>query len=129
MNNISYIHPIYVNAEQRAVYDGSLQGFRKAVANLGIEISELHQGAMFGEDTTEEVCDYLFDMHEDACWVLEGDMAGIDSLAVYVDTREPCEPYKVPPVFASEEERAEHLAWRANVTSYEGNPRYAGMEE
>ena len=128
MSNVTYIHPIYVNSEKRAVFDGSLQGFRTAVRNLGIEISDLHQGVMFGEDTGEEVADYLFDMQEDACWVLEGDMEGIDSLAVYVDTREPCEPYKVPPVFASEEEEAEHLAWRANVTSYEGNPRYAGME-
>ena len=124
MNNVSYMHPIYVNAEQRAVYDGSLQGFRKAVANLGISLSDLIQGSMHGEDTSEEVSDYLFDMHEDACWVLESDIEGINSLGVYLSTEDRPEPYK-----ASEEERVEYLAWRASVTSYEGNPRYAGMEE
>lgn len=86
MNNVSFIHLIYVNDEQRAVYDGSLQGFKKAVAKLGISISDLYHGSMHGEDTTEEVSEYLFQMHEDACWVLDSDIEGIDSLGVYLCT-------------------------------------------
>ena len=74
MNNTTFLHPIYVNDEQRAVYDGSLQSFKKAVAKLGISISDLYHGSMHGEDTSEEVSEYLFDMHEYACWVLDSDI-------------------------------------------------------
>ena len=123
MNNVSFIHLIYVNDEQRVVYDGSLQGFKKAVAKLGISISDLYHGSMHGEDTTEEVSEYLFQMHEDACWVLDSDIEGIDSLGVYLCTDGAPEIEAI----STEESQAEYKAWRASITSYEGDPRYAGM--
>ena len=124
MNNTTFLHPIYVNDEQRAVYDGSLQSFKKAVAKLGISISDLYHGSMHGEDTSEEVSDYLFGMHEYACWVLDSDIEGIDSLGVYLCTEGAPEIKTI----SKGESQAEYKAWRASITSYEGDPRYAGMD-
>ena len=124
MNNTTFLHPIYVNDEQRAVYDGSLQSFKKAVAKLGISISDLYHGSMHGEDTSEEVSDYLFGMHEMACWVLDSDIEGIDSLGVYLCTEGAPEIETI----SKGESQAEYKAWRASITSYEGDPRYAGMD-
>jgi len=88
MNNVTYLHTIYVNCQQRAIFDGSLQGLRTELAKLGIELSDLHESAMFGEDTSEEVADYLFDMHEYACYVMEDDLEGIDSSGIYLSVPE-----------------------------------------
>jgi len=62
-------------------------------------------------------------MHEYACWVLDSDIEGIDSLGVYLCT----EGAPEIEVISTEESRAESKAWRASITSYVGNPRYAGM--
>lgn len=123
MNNTTFLHPIYVNDEQRAVYDGSLQSFKKAVAKLGISISDLYHGSMHGEDTSEEVSDYLFGMHEYACWVLDSDIEGIDSLGVYLCTEG---PYVAP---ISDFDQDDYEDWKANCINSPGHdPRYAGLE-
>ena len=39
---------------------------------------------MMGEEVEEAIADYLFDMDEMACFVLEDDIQGIDSMGIYL---------------------------------------------
>jgi hypothetical protein len=84
MNNVTLLHPIYVNYQRRAVFDNSIQGFRKAMAKLRIDLTDKDLGAMFGVETSEEVCNYLEDMVEDVCCVTSDDLEGIDESGIYI---------------------------------------------
>ena len=41
MNNVTYLHTIYINYQQRAVFDGTLEGLRAKLAQFGINASDL----------------------------------------------------------------------------------------
>ena len=84
MNNITFLHTIYVNYQQRAVFDGSLEGLRTELGKLGLNASDLENQVMFGEAVSEEIAEYLFDMDAMACYVLECDVQGIDEMGVYL---------------------------------------------
>jgi len=84
MNNVTYLHTIYVNYQQRAVFDGTLEGLRAKLASFGINASDLESQVMMGEEVEEEIADYLFDMDEMACFVLEDDIQGIDEMGIYL---------------------------------------------
>lgn len=84
MNNVTYLHSIFINYQQRAVFDGTLEGLRKKLASFGINASDLDGQVMFGESVEEEIADYLFNMDENACFVLESDIQGVDELGVYL---------------------------------------------
>lgn len=66
MNNKTFLHPIYVNTTRRAVYDGSLQGFTKALEDLGIDLKMPEMMAtMYSTDIPEDVLEYIMtDMGE-----------------------------------------------------------------
>ena len=54
MNNVTYLHTIYVNYQQRAVFDGTLEGLRAKLASFGINASDLERQVMMGEEVEEE---------------------------------------------------------------------------
>lgn len=81
MNNVTYLHTIYVDHEARAVFDGSIQGMKKALASIDARksFSDL-DGTMFGESVADtETGDYLEDMG--AYW---GDYTSLDEYGVYI---------------------------------------------
>ena len=84
MNNVTYLHTIYINFQQRAVFDGTLEGLRTKLSQFGINASDLENQVMMGEEIEGDVVDYLFDMDEWACNVTEGDIQGIDEMGVYL---------------------------------------------
>ena len=84
MNNVTYLHTIFINYQQRAVFDGTLEGLRARLASFGINASDLDGQVMFGEGVEEEISDYLFDMDENACYVLESDIGGVDEMGIYL---------------------------------------------
>ena len=84
MNNVTYLHTIYINYQQRAVFDGTLEGLRTKLAQFGINASDLENQVMMGEEVEQDIQDYLFDMDEMACNVTEGDIQGIDEMGVYL---------------------------------------------
>ena len=84
MNNVTHLHSIYINYQQRAVFGGTLEGLRAKLASFGINASDLENQVMMGEEVEEAIADYLFDMDEMACFVLEDDIQGIDSMGIYL---------------------------------------------
>ena len=84
MNNVTCLHTIYINFQQRAVFDGTLEGLRTKLAQFGINTSDLENQVMMGDEVEKDVADYLFDMDEMACNVTEGDIQGIDEMGVYL---------------------------------------------
>tara|TARA_B110000259_G_C13811532_1_gene320864 strand:+ start:227 stop:592 length:366 start_codon:yes stop_codon:yes gene_type:complete len=81
MNNVTYLHTIYVDYEARAVFDGSIQGMKKALASIDARksFSDLDM-PMFGEAVADtEVGDYLEDMG--GCW---GEYTSQDEYGVYI---------------------------------------------
>jgi hypothetical protein len=84
MNNVTYLHTIYINFQQRAVFDGTLEGLRTKLSQFGINASDLENQVMMGEEIEGDVVDYLFDMDEMACFVLEDDIQGVDEMGVYL---------------------------------------------
>jgi len=88
MNNVTYLHTIYINFQQRAVFDGTLEGLRAKLAQFGINASDLESQVMMGEEVEQDIQDYLFDMDEWACNVTEGDIQGIDDMGVYLEIPE-----------------------------------------
>mgnify|MGYP000377124035 CR=1 FL=1 len=84
MNNVTYLHSIYINYQQRAVFGGTLEELRTKLASFGINASDLESQVMMGEEVEEAITDYLFDMDEMACFVLEDDIQGIDSMGIYL---------------------------------------------
>jgi hypothetical protein len=85
MNNVTYLHSIYINYQQRAVFGGTLEGLRTKLASFGINASDLENQVMMGEEVEEAIADYLFDMDEMACFVLEDDIQGIDGMGIYLN--------------------------------------------
>ena len=84
MNNVTHLHTIYINYQQRAVFGGTLEELRTKLANFGINASDLENQVMIGEEVEEAIADYLLDMDEMACFVLEDDIQGIDSMGIYL---------------------------------------------
>ena len=84
MNNVTYLHSIFINYQQRAVFDGTLEGLRAKLSSFGINASDLDGQVMFGEHVEEAIADYLSDMDENACWVLESDIQGVDDMGIYL---------------------------------------------
>jgi hypothetical protein len=84
MNNVTYLHTIFINYQQRAVFDGTLEGLRAKLAEFGINASDLEGQVMFGEAVKEQIVDYLFDMDENACFVLESDIHGVEEMGIYL---------------------------------------------
>jgi len=84
MNNVTYLHTIFINYQQRAVFDGTLEGLRAKLSSFGINASDLDGQVMFDEGVEEELSDYLFAMDENACWVLESDIQGVDEMGIYL---------------------------------------------
>ena len=84
MNNVTHLHTIYINYQQRAVFGGTLEGLRTKLASFGINASDLENQVMIGECVEGDIADYLFDMDEMACHVLEDDIEGIDEMGIYL---------------------------------------------
>ena len=81
MNNVTYLHTIYVDYEARAVFDGSIQGMKKALASIDARksFSDLHD-ISFGESMMdEEAGEYLEDMG--GYW---GEYTAPDEFGVYL---------------------------------------------
>ena len=81
MNNVTYLHTIYVDYEARAVFDGSIQGMKKALASIDARksFSDLDT-PVFGEAVADtEVGDYLEDMG--GYW---GEYTSQDEFGVYI---------------------------------------------
>jgi len=81
MNNVTYLHTIYVDYEARAVFDGSIQGMKKALASIDARKSYSDLDTpMFGEAVADtEIGDYLEDMG--GYW---GDYTSPDEYGVYI---------------------------------------------
>ncbi len=81
MNNVTYLSTIYEDHEARAVFDGSIQGMKEALAKIHPtkSFSDLHDisigESMMGEETGE----YLEDMG--AYW---GEYTAPDEFGVYL---------------------------------------------
>jgi hypothetical protein len=88
MNNVTCLHTIYINFQQRAVFDGTLEGLRTKLAQFGINTSDLENRVMMGDEVEKDVADYLFDMDEMTCFVTEDDIQGIDEMGIYLDIPE-----------------------------------------
>ena len=140
MNNATLLNTIYVNFEARAVFDGSIQGFTKALNKISPELSlsDLEDDVMYGE---EMMCDDELGEYLESVGAYWGEYMAQDEMGVYITLPEietvsaqPCPGWSdwllehgLNFEAITEESRAESKAWRASITSYVGNPRYAGM--
>lgn len=81
MNNVTFLQTIYVDQQARAVFDGSIQGMKNALAKIHPikSFSDFHD-ISFGESMMEtEAGDYLEDMG--AYW---GEYTTPDEYGVYL---------------------------------------------
>ncbi len=127
MNNTTFLHPIYVNTTRRAVYDGSLQGFTKALEDLGIDLKMPEMMAtMYSTDIPEDVLEYIMtDMGETLgkTWcITEDENPFVEVNAIYIT---------IPgfPIMKGAPQSRKDAAFMKRWTP-PGNPyaRYAGMD-
>ena len=79
---ITHLHPIYVNNTKRAVFNGSLQGFKNALVRMDIEFENLVK-PLFGAGLIGTEIELIY-LSPRGCLVGKSDEKHIDPIGVYL---------------------------------------------
>jgi hypothetical protein len=101
---ITHLHPIYVNNIKRAVFNGSLQGFKNALARINIEFENLVK-PRFGVGLIGTEIELIY-LSSKGFLVGKSDKKHVDPIGVYLSIPDylfaPDMPF-VPPHFTEDE--------------------------
>ena len=101
---ITQLHPIYVNHIKRAIFDGSLNGFKKALLSIDIQFENLVK-PVYGEGLVGSEVEELF-LSFKGQLATKGDAEYSDSMGIYLRILgyvcPPDSPF-VPPHFSEDE--------------------------
>ena len=113
MNNVTFLHTIYVDFEPRAVFDGSLQGFTKALNKISPELSlsDLTDlDLMYGD---EMMCDDELGEYLESSGAYWGEDYASDGMGIYFSL----------PLSAEEQRVEDEMQQLIEIASKQSNPR------
>ena len=101
---ITQLHPIYVNHIKRAIFDGSLNGFKRALLSIDIQFENLVK-PVYGEGLVRSQVEELF-LSSRGQLATKGNAEYSDSMGIYLRILgyvcPPDSPF-VPPHFSEDE--------------------------